>query len=150
MAARTPGPTCNGVSIDSQQLHFRIERADLFGELHDFEVGEPVVQQQGLGWPPLQLSDRLGAAAGLAHIPAQAAQAVPQPLPQRCVRAGQYHASIECDVCRCHVCRCHVTSVCSTNCMRPLRMRLFFDFEQPLPHMRDDVGTCGASLRVLP
>ncbi len=135
MAAGTSGPASNGVAINAQQLHARIERTNLLREFHDFEVGEPVVQQQGFCLPNLQLGDGLGAAAGLTHIPAQAAQAVPQPLPQRCVCACQYHALIQCDACRCHV----ILRLILFKPLPPLGVRLCFHLQQPLPHVGDDV-----------
>jgi hypothetical protein len=78
--------------INPQQIHDGMPASHLHGELADLQVGQHAVQYHRLGALHLQLSHRLCASCGLAHLPTHRSQLLAKPGPEVCVRTGQHYS----------------------------------------------------------
>jgi hypothetical protein len=75
VAARASGAAKDRITVHTQKVHAGEHCADLLGELSHFEVGQPVIEEEGFCRLTFKLRDCFGASASLAHLPAQTAQA---------------------------------------------------------------------------
>jgi hypothetical protein len=69
------------------QVHIGKLRPEILEKLAEIEIGQPRVDDDRLGESGFRLRPSLGAALGLAHLPAQAIEDIGEPLTEARVRA---------------------------------------------------------------